>query len=41
MVMVELDICYITATLPPKEEILGLMVQYMGVVLNRSTTCRC
>ena len=39
--MGELDIGPRAATFPPKEEILGVMVQYTEVVLKRSTTHNC
>ena len=41
MVMGELNIYPISATLPPKEEILGEMVQDVGVGLKRSTNVTC
>ena len=37
VVMGALDICPIPDTLPPKEDIVGLMVQYMQVDLKIST----
>ena len=39
--MRELDIGPRPATLPPKEDIGGVMVQDVEVVLNRSTTLTC
>ena len=41
VVMGELNIYPISATLPPKEEILGEMVQDVGVGLKRSTNVTC
>ena len=41
MGMGELDIGPILATLPPKEYIVGLMVQDVEVVMKRSTTLPC
>ena len=38
MVMVELDIGPRPSTLPPKEEILGVMVKYVEVFLKISST---
>ena len=39
MVMVELDIGTIPDNLPPKDEIVGVKLQYMEVGMKRSTTC--
>ena len=41
MVMRELDIGPITDTFTPKEEILGVMVQDVGLYLKISTTLPC
>ena len=41
MVMGELDICARTATLTTKEEIVGVVVQYIEVCLKRSITSPC
>ena len=41
MVMEDLDIGPRPATLPPKEEIVGVTVQDTEVVLNRSTNLPC
>ena len=38
MVIGEVGICPITATLPTKEYILGVTIQYLEVVLNGSTS---
>ena len=41
MVMIELDIGPSPENLPLKENILGVMVQYVKLVLKRSTTLPC
>ena len=41
MVMGDLDIGLIPDTISTKEDIVGVMVQYMEVGPKRSTTCPC